>query len=68
MGQGDIINIEILEDGTIKATTDPISQANHLSAERFFSFLKGLCGGDKTIKPRHQGAHMHSHGSITHSH
>ena len=65
----DVINIEILEDGTIKATTDPISGANHLSADAFFNFLQGLCGVRRFIKPRGGKLQVHSHSDGTiHSH
>jgi hypothetical protein len=63
---GDIINITILEDGTIKSETDLISQANHSSADKFFSFLRGLLGGEEKRKAKH--GHVHTHGTVTHTH
>jgi hypothetical protein len=62
----DIINIEILEDGTIKTTTDEVSQANHSSADKFFAVLRGLCGGIFTRKQKI--GHVHTHGNVTHTH
>lgn len=67
MGE-DVINIEILEDGTIKAETSKISAVNHLLADRFFGFLRELCGGSREVKSKGHTAHVHSHGSLTHSH
>lgn len=43
---GDKIDIEILEDGTMKADTDPISQAFHGSAEGFLRQMAADLGGD----------------------
>jgi hypothetical protein len=62
----DIINIEILEDGTIKAVTDKISPANHVSADLFFRLLQKDCGGARNEKAR--SLHTHTHEGITHSH
>jgi hypothetical protein len=62
----DILNITILEDGTIKAETDKISPANHVSADMFFKLLQKDCGGAKDVKAR--SGHVHTHEGITHSH
>lgn len=67
MGQ-DVIDIEILEDGTIKASTSKISAANHLSADGFFSFLSRLCGAKAERKAKGNVVHTHSHEGVTHSH
>ena len=62
----DILKIEVLEDGTIKTTTDPISDANHQNAEDFLNFMARLAGGETTREHRHEGQeHMHTH---THHH
>ena len=42
----DRIKIEILEDGTIKVTTDPISGPNHVNAEGFLRQMASLAGGE----------------------
>lgn len=59
----DIIDIEILNDGTIKFKTDKISEANHLSADEFLAEAIELAGGEhKTIQRQHGAkAHKHSH-------
>ena len=64
----DIIEIEILDDGTIKSTTDPISPANHSSADKFFKLMAELAGGG-TVRQRrsHKHAHVHEH-THTHTH
>jgi hypothetical protein len=66
----DCINVEILEDGTIKSTTDKISAPNHSKADQFFEVLQDFVGGIKSIKRRVGMAysHVHVHGSHHHKH
>lgn len=67
--RGDMIEIEVLEDGTIKITTDQISPANHLSADQFLRHIEELAGGEITKqKNRRVQSHVHQHGGVTHSH
>ncbi len=61
MPKDDTIQIEILPDGTIKCTTDKISAANHLSADKFMDFLARLMGGETTITRRTKSVHVHAH-------
>jgi len=46
----DIINIEVLEDGTIKFETGQISGANHQSADDFFDMIEEHMSERKTTK------------------
>lgn len=62
MGKQDVMTVEILADGTVKTTTDPISPANHQSAEAFLAGVTALTGGAVS---RQRRGHSHSH---THSH
>ena len=62
----DTLTIEILEDGTIKTTTDAVSGANHSNAEEFLRFVARECGGEST-RTRRSDAHAHTH-SHTHTH
>ena len=58
----DALAIEILDDGTIKISTDSISPANHLSADNFLKFISELVGGETTkTKNRHAHTHQHTH-------
>jgi hypothetical protein len=58
----DEITIEILADGTIKSTTNPVSPANHQSAEAFMNELARLTGGEATRTKRgHRHTHAHVH-------
>lgn len=57
---GDSIQVEILEDGTIKVTTDPISPANHVSAEELMAAIAALCGGE-VARVKRGDAHAHTH-------
>jgi hypothetical protein len=52
--------IEILEDGTIKTTTDTVSAANHNNADNFIREMFRLAGGEVEIRHRH-GKAMHYH-------
>lgn len=56
----DKIEIEVLSNGDIKVTTDPISQPNHLAADKFLKFLEELAGGTSTHTKRGK-AHTHIH-------
>lgn len=66
----DTMRIKVLEDGTIRTETDPISPAVHASAEQFVRDLATLAGGDTTRKARHEHthAHTHSHAEADHTH
>lgn len=60
----DVINITILNDGTIKSETDPISGPNHTNAEGFLATIAKLAGGKIQTQQKGHGhhAHTHSHG------
>ena len=50
----DTIKVEILEDGRLKITTDPISAANHTTAERL---LQAIAQAGPTTRERKAGTH-----------
>ena len=58
----DLMNIEILDDGTIKIETDKISQQNHMTAEAFMRNINSACGGKQERK--HKQGFI---GSVRHS-
>jgi hypothetical protein len=60
MPKDDVVDIEILPDGTIKSTFDPVSPANHANAEAFTRLLDELTGtkGKRTAR---KGSHVHVH-------
>lgn len=66
--QIDRFTIEILDDGTIKTTTDAVSAANHDNAEQFLRAMAHLAGGETKrerrtdVKPHHHHGHDHTHG------
>lgn len=69
----DGIEVTILADGTIKISTDKISQANHGSADKLLAMLAELTGGPvKVLKDAHThihlGAALHAHASDGHTH
>lgn len=64
----DKIEIEILEDGTIKTSTDKVSMANHSSAEGFLKFVGRLCGGLVQRVRKGGKHHGHAHGEHEHEH
>lgn len=63
----DSMKVEILKDGTMKVTTDKVSMANHLSAEKFLRFAGELMGGIVKSVRRTGMLHSHEHGH-SHSH
>lgn len=67
----DTMRIEVLKDGTIKSTVDPISPAQHQSAEAFMKDLQTLTGGPTSRTARHDKAthvHHHEHEHADHTH
>lgn len=71
----DKIQIQILEDGTIKLETDKVSMPNHSNAEKFTLAIASLCGGTVERRRRmHLGASLaaglaeHTHDGHTHTH
>lgn len=64
---GDRMQVEILEDGTIKVVTDGISPANHVSAENFLELISRLTGSEG-IREKRKDAHAHVHAHDHHHH
>jgi hypothetical protein len=71
----DNMEIEILEDGTIKTTTDAISGPNHANAEEFLRFISRMAGGEETRTKRldvkrslHEALHEHTKDGHVHEH
>lgn len=58
----DTMQVEILADGTIKVTTDRISQANHMTAEALMRNLATAGGGAQKRTHKHGliGAAVHA--------
>ena len=59
----DAFTIEILDDGTLKITTDRISMANHGNADMLIRELIKQSGGEvvRSRKTVHCQAHEHFH-------
>jgi len=57
----DKIEIEVMPDGLIKVTTEKVSAANHMGAEKMLDFLARLMGGETTITRRTKSVHTHAH-------
>ena len=65
----DKINIEVLEDGQIKITTEGISQANHCSADELIEMIEKMLGGKReTKKTRHGHNHVVAGKKVWHNH
>lgn len=62
----DGIEFTILEDGTIKISTDGVSMPNHVSAEQLLKGVANLTDGN--LKRQKKTGKVHTHGHITHSH
>lgn len=64
----DKIEVEVLDDGSLKISTDRISAANHGSAEILIRELISSAGGEASRVRKGHG-HTHSHDGIgEHSH
>jgi len=56
----DQIEVEILQDGMVKVSTDKISAPNHLNCDQLLQYLATLLGGTTQSQPKAQ-AHRHGH-------
>jgi len=64
-----IFNVEILEDGTIKAVSNKVGDTVHLKAENFLRHVGELAGGETTRQRRKEGmTHTHTHNHETETH
>lgn len=61
----DTINLEILEDGTVRISTDKISAGNHRQADEVLAAIDALLAGAVETKHKHGHTHNHTH---THNH
>jgi hypothetical protein len=62
--QNDTIEIEIIEaDGSLKVTTDKISQANHLNADALLREMGRVMGGE-TIRTHRKDSYGHVHEHV----
>jgi hypothetical protein len=62
---GDEILIEILEDGNIKITTDPVSGPNHMSAEGLLRTIGEIAGSTtraRRVRTQTTSQKQHIHG------
>lgn len=62
----DIIEIEVLEDGTIKTSTNKVSMPNHANAEAFLRDIAKMAGG--TVERKRKAGHAHHHHHEGHHH
>jgi len=59
----DVLEIEVLQDGTIKTLTSAVSAANHQNSEQFLQMMAREAGGQTTREKREDAhRHVHSHG------
>ncbi len=70
--KNDTMLVEVLSDGSLKVTTDPVSAPNHMGAERMLLEMFKAIGaeaGDIETKHRHgKKYHGHSHSEGEHQH
>lgn len=57
----DTINIEVLDDGTLRISTDKISAGNHRQADELLAALEQMLGAKAEIKHKHGHTHNHTH-------
>lgn len=63
--------VEVLPDGTLKVSIDPVSAANHGSAEKLLKQVIDSLGGEVTTTHKHgkkMHSHTHGHGQTHHQH
>ena len=62
----DKLTVTILPGGSLKVTTDAVSDANHYAAEEFLRALQQRAVGETTVENRHpdgvEHEHRHEHG------
>lgn len=63
----DTINVEILEDGTLKIITDQISAPNHAGVEALIRQMVSDAGGESQ-RIRKGTTTAHTHGEHVHEH
>lgn len=63
MGSGtDSLIVDVLPDGTIRVSTDEVSDTNHMNAEKLLRFLAEEMGVSATrVKRGHAHSHTHDH-------
>lgn len=59
----DIIDIDILSDGTIRSENGKISAPNHAGASKFFELLGEIAGG-KVERTRRKQGQVHVHNKV----
>ncbi len=57
---GDVIDLTILEDGSITVKTSSISDGNHISADNLLADMEKLMGGQVT-KQKNPDKRNHAH-------
>lgn len=65
--QEDVIDFQILSDGTIKVVTSGISGVNHRNADELLSLVARLAGGETKIEKLAKRGHAH-HQHRSHVH
>ena len=68
MKDKDQMNIEVLEDGTIRFDTGAFSGKNHQSAEDFLALVEEMAGGDANRSPKKDAKKAHHHHHKAHNH
>ena len=66
----DKIEIQILDDGTIKVITPGISGTNHRNADQMLAMMSKIAGGEMTRENTGKRGHIHKHATnkVSHSH
>lgn len=64
----DVIDLEVLENGTLKITTPSLSDVNHARADALVQKLLELIGGDVVVERKQEEGHHHHEGTHHHHH
>lgn len=63
----DVIEVTILDDGTIKTSSNKVSMPNHANADQFLRDIARLAGGEVT-RQKKSGTKGHVHAGVYHEH
>jgi hypothetical protein len=66
--KNDVMEITVLDDGTIKMTTSKVSAPNHSSAAEFFRTVARLSGGEVKTEKRKDRVHVQHDHDHEHEH
>jgi len=62
------MTIRIMDDGSVRISTDKVSPAAHVRAERFLGEVARILDGTRIQHSKHDGHHHHGEHAADHHH